>query len=57
MQATLEGGCERLYAKDGQDGGRFGRVQIVNPFVLAAQEPPPPPRAGGPAKRRSGRNG
>lgn len=33
VQAAINGGCERLYSEDLNDGQRFGSVQVSNPFA------------------------
>jgi predicted nucleic acid-binding protein len=33
VQAAQAGGCQRVLSEDMQHGGRYGGVQIVNPFV------------------------
>ena len=38
IQAAQESGCDTLFSEDLQNGRRFGAVQIVNPFLLAAHE-------------------
>lgn len=32
VQAALDLGCATLYSEDLQDGQRFGKLQIINPF-------------------------
>ena len=50
IQAALEAGCDTLFSEDLQAGRRFGALQVVNPFDLAAHEsmaaylPSPKPR-------------
>ena len=48
VQAALDAGCDTLFSEDLQDGRRYGALQVVNPFRLAANEPPKPGRAAGP---------
>ena len=43
VQAALDGGCERLYSEDFQNGRRFGALEVINPFFVQAQTRPPPP--------------
>jgi predicted nucleic acid-binding protein len=38
VQAALDAGCDTLYSEDLQNGRRFGALQVVNPFLLAAHE-------------------
>lgn len=33
VRAAEQAACELLYSEDLQDGRRFGKVQVVNPFV------------------------
>jgi predicted nucleic acid-binding protein len=54
VQAALDGGCSRLYSEDLQHGGRFGELEIVNPFNSAVHEAVPA-YATQPPKRRSRR--
>lgn len=42
LQAALDSGCAVLYSEDFQTGRRFGALEVVNPFLLAAHEPMPP---------------
>lgn len=39
VQAALDAGCDTLFSEDLQSGRRFGALQVVNPFLLAAHEP------------------
>ena len=39
VQAALDAGCEALFSEDMQAGMRFGDLEVVNPFVDAADEP------------------
>ena len=32
VRAAEQAGCEILYSEDLQDGRRFGKLQVVNPF-------------------------
>ena len=41
VQAAIEAGCDTLFSEDMQAGRRFGALEIVNPFDLAAHEPVP----------------
>ena len=41
IHAALEAGCDTLFSEDLQNGRRFGALQVVNPFLLAAHEPGP----------------
>ena len=41
VQAAMDAGCDTLFSEDLQNGRRFGALQVVNPFVLAAHEPGP----------------
>ena len=45
LQATLDSGCAVLYSEDFQTGRRYGALEVVNPFLLAAHEPMPPMRS------------
>jgi predicted nucleic acid-binding protein len=38
VQAALDAGCDTLFSEDLQNGRRFGALQVVNPFLLAAHE-------------------
>ena len=38
VQAALEAGCDTLYSEDLQAGRRFGPLEVVNPFDVAAHE-------------------
>ena len=38
VQAALDAGCDTLFSEDLQAGRRFGTVEIVNPFDVAAHE-------------------
>lgn len=49
VQAALESGCDTLFSEDLQHGRRFGALQVVNPFLLAAHETPPAAYAARPA--------
>ena len=56
VQAALDSGCTTLYSDDMQHGMRFGRLELVNPFLqpTSVQERAAPDRA---AKARTrGRN-
>jgi predicted nucleic acid-binding protein len=33
VSAAVQSGCDRLYTEDLQNGQKFGRLQVVNPFV------------------------
>jgi len=37
VQAAIAAGCGRLYSEDLNAGQRFGTLEIVNPFVRAAE--------------------
>ena len=39
IHAALDAGCDTLFSEDLQSGRRFGALQVVNPFLLAAHEP------------------
>lgn len=41
VQAALQAGCEVLYSEDLQAGRRFGTLEVVNPFEVAAHEAAP----------------
>jgi predicted nucleic acid-binding protein len=41
IHAALDAGCDTLFSEDLQNGRRFGALQVVNPFLLAAHEAPP----------------
>ena len=41
VQAALQGDCDTLFSEDLQ-AGRFGNLEVVNPFKLRAHEPVPP---------------
>jgi predicted nucleic acid-binding protein len=41
VQAALQAGCDVLCSEDLQAGRRFGSLEVLNPFALAAQEPAP----------------
>lgn len=53
VQAAIQADCALLYSEDMQDGRRFGRLQIVNPFHPAAHEPLPPFGVPAPTPKRS----
>jgi predicted nucleic acid-binding protein len=59
VQTALQAGCDTLYTEDLQAGRRFGALEVVNPFALAAHESVPAfvesasPRAPG-ARRKAG---
>ena len=59
VQTALQAGCDTLYTEDLQAGRRFGALEVVNPFALAAHESTPAfaapalPRAR-PARRKAG---
>jgi predicted nucleic acid-binding protein len=36
VQAALDAGCDTLFSEDLQSGRRFGALEVVNPFLLAA---------------------
>ena len=38
IHAAQEAGCDTLFSEDLQNGRRFGALQIVNPFLLAAHK-------------------
>lgn len=38
VQAAIEAGCDTLFSEDLQAGRRFGGLEVVNPFELAAHE-------------------
>lgn len=38
IHAAMDSGCDTLFSEDLQNGRRFGALQIVNPFLLAAHE-------------------
>lgn len=38
IHAAHDAGCDTLYSEDLQNGRRFGVLQVVNPFLLAAHE-------------------
>lgn len=48
LQAAMDAGCDTFFSEDLQAGRRFGALEIVNPFDLAAHEGAAPP----PATRR-----
>jgi predicted nucleic acid-binding protein len=50
LQAALDSGCEVLYSEDFQAGRRYGALEVVNPFLLAAHEPMPPRPRGSPRR-------
>lgn len=53
--AAIDAGCDTLYSEDLQAGQRFGGVEVVNPFALAAHEPLAPAlRPAAPRPRRRG---
>lgn len=41
VQDALDSGCDVLYTEDLQAGMKFGDLEVVNPFTLAAHEPVP----------------
>jgi predicted nucleic acid-binding protein len=41
LQAALDAGCDTLFSEDFQAGARYGSLQVVNPFALAAHESAP----------------
>lgn len=41
VQTALQAGCDTLYSEDLQAGRRFGALEVVNPFALAAHESAP----------------
>lgn len=48
VQAAVDAGCSTLYSEDLQDGMRFGRLEVVNPFGRpAVHEPSAAYRASG----------
>ncbi len=38
VQAALEAGCDVLFTEDLQAGRRFGKLEVVNPFLTPAHE-------------------
>jgi predicted nucleic acid-binding protein len=56
VQAAIEGGCERLYSEDLQNGRHFGALEVVNPFLHLGQarsSPPPAPTRSAPSAGKS----
>jgi predicted nucleic acid-binding protein len=51
VQAALDAGCDTLFSEDLQDGRRFGALQLVNAFLLAAHEASPGAHVGEPPAR------
>lgn len=56
VQTALQAGCDTLYSEDLQTGRRFGALEVVNPFVLAAHEAAPAfaAKASRPTRRKAG---
>ncbi|MEF7614330.1 PIN domain-containing protein [Aquincola sp. MAHUQ-54] len=52
VQAALDARCSTLLTEDLQLGMRFGALEVVNPFELAAHEPATAYAAKAPAPRR-----
>lgn len=53
VAAALEAGCTRLWSEDLQDGQRFDRLTVRNPFAaLPAKPAPKTPRRASPSPRR-----
>lgn len=52
IHAAREADCDTLFSEDLQHGRRFGALEVVNPFLVAAHEPgamgfaAAPPKAG-----------
>ncbi len=38
IHAARDAGCDTLFSEDLQNGRRFGALEVVNPFLLAAHE-------------------
>jgi predicted nucleic acid-binding protein len=59
VQTAQQTGCDTLFSEDMQAGRKFGGLQIVNPFALAAHEPTaalatPASQPARPARRKAG---
>ena len=53
VAAALEAGCARLWSEDLQDGQRFERLTVRNPFAaLPAKRAPKPAKRGAASPRR-----